>query len=119
MGGFQPHRWKIFRTSPAGNVAKRRLDACPEIFDKRSINWDGSVSACCGDYDNQLIVGDLNQETLKEIFHGEKIQKIRKILAKTVMTGCRYTVTAGNILICKNREIYLNFVRRKFDIESD
>lgn len=53
---------------------------CPEIFDKLSINWDGSVSACCSDYDNFMIVGDVKKERLKDIWVGEKINYYRKML---------------------------------------
>ena len=53
---------------------------CPEVFDKLSINWDGSVSACCGDYDNFTIVGDVNNQTLESIWNGEPLAKMRKML---------------------------------------
>lgn len=64
------------------NMIKRRLDGCPEVFDKLSINWDGKVTACCGDYDEELVVGNLSEETLQEIFFGENIRRIRKILSE-------------------------------------
>jgi radical SAM protein with 4Fe4S-binding SPASM domain len=53
---------------------------CPEVFDKLSINWDGSVSACCGDYDNFTIIGNLNEQTLEEIWNGEPLAKMRAML---------------------------------------
>jgi pyruvate-formate lyase-activating enzyme len=53
---------------------------CPEVFDKLSVNWDGSVSACCGDYDNYTIVGDLKFNTLSEIWRGKPIDKLRSAL---------------------------------------
>ncbi len=54
---------------------------CPEVFDKLSICWDGKVSACCGDYDNMMIVGDLEKQTLKEIWSSDKLNRYRVILA--------------------------------------
>jgi uncharacterized Fe-S cluster-containing radical SAM superfamily protein len=53
---------------------------CPEVFDKLSINFDGSVSACCGDYDNYTLVGDVNSQTLLEIWNGEPLAAFRKML---------------------------------------
>ena len=64
------------------NMVKRRLAGCPEVFDKLSVNWDGKVAAYCRDYDNELIVGNLTEETLQGIFWGEEMQKIREILSK-------------------------------------
>lgn len=49
---------------------------------KLSINWDGKVTACCSDYDNELIVGDLSEETMQEVFWGRKMQGIRAILSE-------------------------------------
>ena len=46
--------------------------ACAEIWDKLSINWDGNVSACCADYDNMMIVGNILENYLQELFCGEK-----------------------------------------------
>jgi MoaA/NifB/PqqE/SkfB family radical SAM enzyme len=53
---------------------------CPEVFDKLSINFDGSVSACCGDYDNFTLVGNAYDNSLKEIWDGEPLAKFRKMV---------------------------------------
>lgn len=82
MNVTEERKQKFLELRQRGTLQKRRPDACPEVFDKLSVNWDGSVTACCGDYDKQLVVGDLDRETLQEIFCGEKIQKIRKILSE-------------------------------------
>jgi len=54
---------------------------CPEVFDKLSIDWDGTVTACCGDYDNHMVVGCLRQQTLKEIWEGHELAHIRENLS--------------------------------------
>lgn len=58
----------------------RRMTVCPEIWDKLSVNWDGSVSGCCQDYDNIMIVGNILERDLKEIFHSEKEKLYREML---------------------------------------
>ena len=58
----------------------RRFDSCPEIGGKISINWDGTVSACCADFNNLLLVGDLRKETIREVWNGEKLGKIREMI---------------------------------------
>lgn len=57
-----------------------RLPNCPEVFNKLSINWDGTVSACCADYDNQMLVGDVRENTLKEIWDGQKMRDYRELV---------------------------------------
>lgn len=53
---------------------------CPEVFDKLSINWDGTVSACCRDYDNKMVVGDIRANSLSEIWYSKKFSFYRKML---------------------------------------
>lgn len=50
----------------------KHMTVCPEIWDKLLINWDGSVSACCQDYDNLMLSGNIMQNDLHEIFMGTK-----------------------------------------------
>lgn len=68
---------KILKTKET--VIKKHPN-CPEVFDKLSINWDGTVTACCWDYDNLMMVGDINREPLKEIWTSNKINFYRIIL---------------------------------------
>jgi len=59
---------------------KFNRDSCPEVFNKLSINWDGLVTACCGDYDNMMIVGNIKNNTLGDIFHSDKINYYRNMI---------------------------------------
>ena len=55
---------------------------CQEVFHKLSVKWDGQVSACCADTDNELVVGSLSQNTLYEIWNNSKVlQAIRTLLS--------------------------------------
>ncbi|KPA11441.1 radical SAM protein [Candidatus Magnetomorum sp. HK-1] len=62
------------------SVVKKHPE-CPEVFDKLSINWDGTVSACCGDFDNVMMIGDIKDNSLKSIWHSKKMNAYRSILA--------------------------------------
>jgi radical SAM protein with 4Fe4S-binding SPASM domain len=55
---------------------------CPEVYDKLSLNWDGSVSACCADSDNLTLIGDLKKQSVTEIWRSESLQEYRKVLAR-------------------------------------
>lgn len=71
----------IRRLKEKESVVKKH-PRCPEVFDKLSINWDGAVSACCEDYDNLMIVGDIREQSLKDIWRSEKMNRYRIILAR-------------------------------------
>jgi len=53
---------------------------CPELFTKLSVDWDGKVTACCSDWDRFMIVGDINNQTLMDIWSGSKINEYRRML---------------------------------------
>jgi radical SAM protein with 4Fe4S-binding SPASM domain len=42
---------------------------CWALLNTMSVLWDGRVVPCCMDYDGKLILGDVNKNTLTEIWH--------------------------------------------------
>jgi len=60
----------------------REYKVCNEVYNKLSINWDGTVSACCGDYDNYMLVGDLTQQSIRDIWkNSEELKRYRTLLS--------------------------------------
>lgn len=64
------------------SIVKKHPNCCPEVFDKLSINWNADVTACCGDYDNKMIIGSLNKNSLLEIWNLPKMKAFREILSQ-------------------------------------
>ncbi|MDR2797584.1 MAG: radical SAM protein, partial [Treponema sp.] len=64
------------------SMVEDRLKICPEVFGKISIDWDGKISACCSDYNREMIIGDIQKNTIAEIFHNDIVEKYRNILRK-------------------------------------
>lgn len=62
------------------NIEMQRMSVCLGIWDKLSIDWDGSVSACNSNHDNMMLVGNILKNDLMEIFHGEREKSYRDIL---------------------------------------
>lgn len=50
---------------------------CDGLWQQLGILWDGRVVPCCGDYDGQVVLGDLTKRSLLEIVKSEKYQKIK------------------------------------------
>ena len=53
-------------------------DTCPYIFYSVSVNSDGLVSSCFLDWGRKLLIGDLNRQTLKEVWHSKKMNALRR-----------------------------------------
>ena len=54
-------------------------DVCSVIFYSMTINSDGTVSACCSDWNQELIIGNTNENSLKEIWQSEKLKILQKL----------------------------------------
>ncbi len=50
---------------------------CAHVFTNFVINYDGSVSLCCADWNSDFLVGDLYQKSIYDIWNGEKYRRIR------------------------------------------
>jgi len=61
--------------------------SCDAPFDSLDILWDGKVSFCCWDYDGKLVVGNVKEKTLKDIWNSEEINKFRKRFVKNNYKG--------------------------------
>lgn len=51
--------------------------SCPQLYQRIIVAADGKVLMCSNDEENGNIIGDLNKENLYDIWHGEKLEKIR------------------------------------------
>jgi len=80
MGKIADSVW-IGKTAELETTNKCHSELCPEVFDKLSVNWDGLVTACCGDWDNMMLVGDVKEQTLEQIWKDKPIQHFRQMLA--------------------------------------
>lgn len=60
---------------------KKFYRPCTEVYQKLSVDWNGKVSCCCGDYDNFLVVGNVNKTTLFDIWNNStRLKLFRKML---------------------------------------
>ena len=66
---------------------------CPQPFYQLAIKANGEVSVCCADWDNRLVVGNLQADTLQDIWSGPALRRIQE----THLRGAR-----GEIPSCAN-----------------
>lgn len=78
---------KIGKTNMArfNNIDHGIYQPCWEVFNHMSIDWDGKVTPCCGDYDNYLTIGDANKLSLHEIWrYNKKLNGMRLMLGENM-----------------------------------
>ncbi len=97
------------------DVEKDRI--CPQPFYQMIIHSNGMVSPCCADYDKKVIVGDIKDKSLKEIWNDERYQKLRRdILQNNLKEGtrcknCKFPLFGSTVDITPYREDIL----KKYD----
>ena len=58
----------------------RYFKPCIQIDKTIAIDWDGRVVACCYAWDRpELVMGNINTQSIYEIWNGEKFNKLRKM----------------------------------------
>lgn len=79
-------------------IPEKPATGCREVFDKMSIDWDGFVTACCGDYDRMMVVGNIFKESLLDIWNGEKLNYYRDMLVNgrhSELDLCKHCIAEG------------------------
>jgi len=84
QGGYMPEIQHLLRCEC--DTETRR--GCNLPFDAICVTQEGYLSVENADYENMLIVGDLNKQTLKEAWYGEKMQEVRKMFMSDCLDGC-------------------------------
>jgi len=55
---------------------------CLTIWEQLTILADGKVAVCCYDFNGKNIIGDLNKQTVAEVFNGPRIRTLRLMQAR-------------------------------------
>lgn len=66
--------WTLDRT----NASSPHRYPCAHVFTNIAVNYDGTASLCCADWNYAYIVGDLKRQTISEIWNSERYRDIRR-----------------------------------------
>ncbi|MDP3486950.1 MAG: SPASM domain-containing protein [Bacillota bacterium] len=62
-----------FRRYPPGPIP------CSRLWDSFNVHYDGTVVACCIDLEEEEVIGRMPRQTLKEVWHGKPLQRLRSL----------------------------------------
>lgn len=83
QGGYMPEIEHLLKCECDHETYRR----CNLPFDAICVTCEGYLSVENADYENMLIVGDLNKVSLKEAWYGEKMKELRKGFIEDVLDG--------------------------------
>jgi radical SAM protein with 4Fe4S-binding SPASM domain len=75
-GSYLPER----SAEPSMTIGQQHLTkdfVCSYFWQRLIVEWDATVYPCFFGFD--LVVGDMNKQTLKEVWHGEAMEELRKL----------------------------------------
>jgi len=76
---WKPHNWSNGREYRIQHGERR---SCNRPFTGPvQIQWDGKVVPCCWDYNNSIVLGDVNTQAIEEVLKGEKYEMLRNVHA--------------------------------------
>ena len=64
------------------NARIPQVNLCTRLLAQIMVLWDGRVALCCFDGEGDVIFGDLNTQTLKEVYSSPTYQHYREMMAK-------------------------------------
>ena len=107
---------RIEKTEGQYKLPLQQKDTCSYIFYSAVINADGSVSACCPDWEQKLIVGDVQEESLKNIWHSSRMNTLRRQHLEGKRCDNPVCVNCGHLSYCQvdNIDSYRDILLKKF-----
>jgi radical SAM protein with 4Fe4S-binding SPASM domain len=95
---------------------------CPQQYQRLVIGADGLVMKCSNDEENREVIGNANEETVAQLWHGEKMRAVRELhlrkqgfLESPVCRKCYLPreTEDGDVIKVDNREFVVkNYVNR-------
>ncbi|KAF7774130.1 hypothetical protein PCIT_a0528 [Pseudoalteromonas citrea] len=63
-------------------TARDNRFCCPQLWQRMFVHPDGVATVCCIDSKRELVVGNVHEQTISEIWQGDKYSKLRKLHAE-------------------------------------
>jgi MoaA/NifB/PqqE/SkfB family radical SAM enzyme len=80
-----------------GPVRREKTGACNRALGQIMILWDGRVSLCCFDGEGEVIFGDLNHQSLREVYADPEYVRYREAHATGSRQGLKLCSTCTEI----------------------
>lgn len=61
------------------DIDQDRSFVCQYLWQRITVTWEGIVPICISDWHKSTRIGDLNKQSIKEIWHGKQMEAMRKL----------------------------------------
>ena len=106
----EEERWKERKPSTAFEKLTSQQKFCHYPFDTLALWSDGQVGPCCAYHGKNVIVGNIHESTLPEIWNGERMKRLREqhisgnlnIICQDCLSMCDYTIIEEDVSMQAN-----------------
>jgi radical SAM protein with 4Fe4S-binding SPASM domain len=104
-------RYRRFRQTASGQRIRRRRNPCKQFWNNPVIHWNGNVVPCTFDPKDLYVMGNLEQQSLREIWWGERYRQLRSRFKHgwdqlPLCRECSYAYEGGSLNCETMAEIY-------------
>ncbi|MFH0861122.1 MAG: radical SAM protein [Candidatus Altiarchaeota archaeon] len=99
---------------------------CQSPWQRMAVMWDGRVAQCHSDYLEGNILGDVKEQSLRDIWHGEAFNRVRDLMKnkrRLKLAPCQLCcdggITKEEVIKVGNKKIKMNvYIDQHLDIKS-
>jgi len=84
--GLSPDLTFFWREFPFKHLIRRNVP-CYMPFSEMHFTYDGKATLCCRDYSGGLVIGDIREKSIAELWDGDRANEIRNLHLLGVKTG--------------------------------
>lgn len=100
-------------------VEVKRKSPCFELYRRVHVLADGQVGACvCVDLEGEINIGNVNEQSLDEIWHGDKLKAYRSEWLEgnlpNICQGCTRYQGVDQFIDENRKRVFIDYMRRSF-----
>lgn len=76
-----PHNWGggvNVGKERSGRLLREHRVPCPLLWHALAVFWDGSVMPCCQDFFGELVLGNLKESSIEDMWNGDRMRELRR-----------------------------------------
>ena len=95
-----------------GQKIENWKEVCPFVFMYLHFNCDGTVSPCTLDWPRKVVIGNVNDQTVKEIWQGQQLRELQiaMLLRKRKCVNFCGSCAAPMVCVEENLDLHLDAV---------